>query len=115
MLNFFLKALPYLKKNAGPCLIATPLNATLIEQTELFNQRRDRALSLDKELIKSLKTSPQGEKLKDGHYDFVIGHPEDLTDTVFLAFLLENKLSGLVSYTEIYTDIAGQASLFTGR
>ena len=91
-------------------MISTPLNVTLLEQSALFNEHKERALALTNEVIKNLSSSESGKKLLEGAYDYVIGHPEDLTDARFLSFLLENKLAEKVM-NGTFNEITLQSSI----
>ena len=80
-------------------MVVSPLNAILYEQHDLLNKTSERALLLDMQVIEALQKpgSIIAQNFLDGKYRYVLGHPEMLTHTLYLKFILDNNLSGMVN------------------
>ena len=84
-------------ENPGSILVVTPLNAILEEQQDRFG---DACLVIDAAMVHDLEEGNETEatrRLKSGSFQFLLGHPEMVTQSVVKHLLMRPHVSSKVS------------------
>ena len=79
-------------------MIATPLNAILEEQRQRFGEG---CIIIDNQFLENLReglSDASIQRVKEGNFRFLLGHPEQLVDPVFKQCLMLPKVSKKVKY-----------------